>query len=759
MSQYTSSKNVRKTRNAVIRFLTLALIIISAYYALKSTGFFSKTIEQDPVTVTKFQNSLNVSGSRSYQGCTDLNTVSAGNPENNTSNFSSGIIGPRTARTSIIGEGKDEFTIMIYMCGSDLESAEGLASKNIEELMAVKKSDKINIIIQTGGTSEWQNSFVKNNCVERFEVRSGKLKKIASSSIDKMTNYSNLTSFITYCKNAYPADRYALIFWGNGGGTSYGFGYDETDTEINSLTADELNLALYSTGIYFDFVGFDAGYMATYDMAYVMNFYSDYLIASQENMSTGGWNYTNWLNALSENSSLETTEIARIIIDDYKKEASEISEDLCVSLTLIDLVDFNNLVHPAMSDFFSYIDNQMSEGNYAAVSAARSATREFGRPDSDQIDLMDFAAHINSDEGMNLIEALKNCIKYNFTSDNLINANGLTLYFPLNNIEETGNTINILHRINIDREYSGTVRKFANILIGGRAAMLVHSGESDYKNAICRILNVRALTDEYSWIDCDFIENCDAYYLNNSLSESVFNVSGITNNSGEVSEVIEFSKDDMCLITDIRTEGYACLNDGSFVFLGTDSSELTFFNNEKRHLCPSSPDYPITLNNVPVFAKIISYQEFEGEKKALYCVPVTISPALSDENIQQNENAETALYSANLYILCENDSIGNNDVYSIAYIEKTYDNNETKTHSRFAVLNEGDMITPEYYSASVDGNIISLGENLSGTSSVEYGEDTVVSASKPSDEYIAFYVFEDIYGNLFRYRITEDSEN
>ena len=50
------------------------------------------------------------------------------------------------------------WTIMIYMCGTDLESEGECATFNLAEILEADlkdKRDKINILVETGGTSKW----------------------------------------------------------------------------------------------------------------------------------------------------------------------------------------------------------------------------------------------------------------------------------------------------------------------------------------------------------------------------------------------------------------------------------------------------------------------------------------------------------------------------------------------------------------------------------------------------------------------------
>lgn len=60
---------------------------------------------------------------------------------------------------------------MIYMCGSDLESKYGLASNDLLEIQNSFISDKVNVIIETGGAKEWKNELISNTTNERYIVR------------------------------------------------------------------------------------------------------------------------------------------------------------------------------------------------------------------------------------------------------------------------------------------------------------------------------------------------------------------------------------------------------------------------------------------------------------------------------------------------------------------------------------------------------------------------------------------------------------
>ena len=82
---------------------------------------------------------------------------------NNTSKLNTEVSSAaREKRTQIIGNGQDTVTIMIYMCGTDLESRGGMASNDLREMASASLNDKINIIIFTGGCKSWKINGVSN---------------------------------------------------------------------------------------------------------------------------------------------------------------------------------------------------------------------------------------------------------------------------------------------------------------------------------------------------------------------------------------------------------------------------------------------------------------------------------------------------------------------------------------------------------------------------------------------------------------------
>lgn len=766
MSGVYISKNKKKLRNTIIRLITAVLLIVSVLFALKGFGFFNKSVVYKPVSDEFYNSSVSPSGQSSYAGSGRFETVSVGDESNNDATFNDGVIGPRTGRTEIIGDGKDKFTVMIYMCGSDTESIFGLASDDIDEMKSATKSGKLNIIIQTGGTENWNNSDIKSGTCQRFKVSKGNISKLETLNDSSMSNYANLTSFLQFCKEKYPADRYALIFWGHGGGTAGGFGYDEISTPTASMTIDDINQSLYASEMKFDFIGFDAGYSATYDIAYIMNFYADYLIASQEAVPSCGWNYTGWLSAIAENTSLETPEIAEIIIDDYISDCNQ--ESAAASLTLIDLKDFNNLVVPSMVSFSESLDSHLSNGGYSDISRARVASREFC---SDEIDLMEFAARINSDESNKLIDSLKTSVKYNGTSDKLINTNGISFYFPFNDLDNLNYVLNIFDKININEEYVSAVSKFANISLGGRLycddsqTHLINNGltEDEY-NHFKGIMQSESVSSKYKWADIDLINNYADYYSSNKIDPSTFEIVKETIMDGDVFNVFAISDKDRNLIADITVEAYAYDEQSSrYRFIGSDLSALDYLNDDRAHLIANYDSTWLSVNGADLCAQLISAQSYDSDKKLTYRVPVIIShtDVQDDQSFASvNEDAKSIKFEANIYITLTNYSGGFTDTYKISHAEIVHEYSGIPSpRSKTLKLTEGDVIVPLHTYADEHFSLIdTVASGSDMADSFIYSDDTKVTLKDMSEQegFCSYMVFTDIYGNIYRTKINEN---
>ena len=381
----------------------------------------------------------------------------------------------RDKRVTLRGKGQDDVTIMIYMCGTDLESKYGMGTSDLNEMVKATISDQVNVIVETGGCRAWKNNIVSSSVNQIYQVQTGGLRRLESDfGKSYMTDPDNLASFIQYCKKNFPADRNILIFWDHGGGSLSGYGYDEKQgsgfgVSADTMTLPEIKAALQKGGCVFDWIGFDACLMATLETAMVCNDYADYMIASEESEPGTGWYYTDWLTQLSKNTSVSTESIGKTIVDTFVTASQRAQANAQVTLSVVDLAKMSGTVPQALRNFSAATTNLIKGNNYKQVADARANARQFARQSRiNQVDLIDLCERIGTAESKTLAAALKGCVAYNKST--MTRAYGVSVYFPYETLNGVKNAINTYNNLGIDSEYTKCIQSFASVGQGGQFA-------------------------------------------------------------------------------------------------------------------------------------------------------------------------------------------------------------------------------------------------------------------------------------------------
>ena len=380
----------------------------------------------------------------------------------------------RAKRITPLGNGRDTVTVMIYMCGTDLESKYGMGTSDLGEMVKATISDKVNVIVETGGCRAWKNNIVSSSVNQIYQVQTGGLKRLESNfGTAAMTNPDNLATFIQYCTKNYPANRNILILWDHGGGSLSGYGYDEKQstgfTSAASMTLPQIDAALKKGGCTFDWIGFDACLMATLETAMVCNPYADYMIASEESEPGTGWYYTDWLTALSQNTSASTESIGKVIVDTFISASQRAQANAQVTLSVLDLAKMQGTVPGALRSFSTATTALIKGNGYNQVANARANVRQFARQSRiNQVDLIDLCDRIGTGEAKTLAAALKGCVAYNKTS--ISRAYGVSIYFPYETLSGVKSAISTYNSLGIDSEYAKCIQSFASLEQGGQFA-------------------------------------------------------------------------------------------------------------------------------------------------------------------------------------------------------------------------------------------------------------------------------------------------
>ena len=194
----------------------------------------------------------------------------------------------------------NSWTIMMYVCGADLESDSGCATSDISEVLKVKNQpDDVNIIIETGGTTRWKRYNIDANALSRYHVEDNQLvldEKLAKANMGKRSTFE---SFLSWGLDNYPAEKVGVIFWNHGGalnGVCYDSSIGYSDALVNSETKEAFKNVLEPRGIdKLEFVGYDACLMQVQDIAEFNSHYFNYMITSEETEVGSGWVYDQWI--------------------------------------------------------------------------------------------------------------------------------------------------------------------------------------------------------------------------------------------------------------------------------------------------------------------------------------------------------------------------------------------------------------------------------------------------------------------------------
>ena len=354
-----------------------------------------------------------------------------------------------TCTITVTAQKQDDHTVLIYICGADLESKSSLATGDIQEILKVNgQPDDVNIVIETGGASSWASTYgISSSKLERWHVENKSFVKDASLTYASMGLTSTLQSFIEYGLNTYPAERTGLILWNHGGGM-HGVCYDEKknddsllDNEVKSAVSGALNNCGKS-GQKLEWIGYDACLMQVQDIAEMNSPYFNYMVASEESEAGEGWDYDNWVDDLYAKKT--TPVILKAICDTFISDNGGVnssSGDQTLSyLTLANAAAYKT----AWEAMAAQLQSKLTSTNKSSFnSAIINNVKHFADSDYDYFCLFDAKDFINklasasafssfridSSYTTAVINAHANLVTYSTAQKGAGNAYGLCMYW------------------------------------------------------------------------------------------------------------------------------------------------------------------------------------------------------------------------------------------------------------------------------------------------------------------------------------------
>lgn len=354
-------------------------------------------------------------------------------------------------------EGKSQvkdWTMLVYMVGSDLEEGQNaFASTDLVEMVTGATSTQyVNVIVVAGGSNKpgWQTPTT-------YLIANGQQTTLSYQLPDaNMANPQNITDFITWGTQNYPAQSYMVTFWNHGGGTQ-GYGHDSQSDKM--LTVPQIaqgigNSTFIQNGTKFDVIGFDACLMGNLEVQTILKDYAYYFVGSEETEPGHGWNYTPIIEAMEAGNALYGDEIGTIIVNSFKAHANANgTSDITLSVT--DL-SYAVALEAKIEALLTKIEQ---DGKVKKLQQARAQAEEYGKSASNQalsfdvVDIGDMMKKLKAidpslaPEVDSVLAVLQNMVVHNTKGSSRPRATGMTMYLPHEVLSSVGETEYIIDSV------------------------------------------------------------------------------------------------------------------------------------------------------------------------------------------------------------------------------------------------------------------------------------------------------------------------
>ncbi|MBR4208350.1 MAG: hypothetical protein IKQ88_07135 [Lachnospiraceae bacterium] len=313
----------------------------------------------------------------------------------------------------------EKTTVLVYMIGSNLESKNGLGTADIIEMINAGTGNNVDVVLQTGGTTKWNNDVYTPGQVQRSSITaSGQIRIEKDLGKICMADPAALTDFIKWGAANHKADRYILVLWDHGGGIPVGFGVDELYPN-ERLTDYEIRTALKNAGVHFETIMFDACLCCTLEMAIAVRDCTDYMLCAETTVSGTGMYYTGWLSTIEKNQGVTADTYCVQALQDYREAIHK--KNYTGSLSVLK----TQFITDVYSSYKQYLIELAANYDYSAYYKARNLCPKYNGTDS--VDIKQLARNLPNKKSIALENAITNVTVHTWSDGDSL---GLTAYSP-----------------------------------------------------------------------------------------------------------------------------------------------------------------------------------------------------------------------------------------------------------------------------------------------------------------------------------------
>ena len=334
-----------------------------------------------------------------------------------------------------------EWTVMMYVCGADLESQGALATLNLKAVASTTPDPDVNLVIETGGSKEWHTDEVGMNVdpskLERWSYTADGFEKVGETELVSMGERSTLLDFLTWTAENYPAKKYQLILWDHGGASLSGVVFDELFKD-SSLQMYDISGALEDSGLHLEVFMTDACLMATLETAETVAPYADYFVACEEALPGEGTNYAAYMQFLYDYPECNGAMLGKRICSTTEQMYSDLDSRLDLGFLTISLIDLSKvaMVREAFDDFITEADQLLDDpGAFFDYCFATESREKYSyNAYSDIYDLAQRASGhgISPKTAARLENAVEDAVLYNVRGSNHVRSHGMSVFYKLN---------------------------------------------------------------------------------------------------------------------------------------------------------------------------------------------------------------------------------------------------------------------------------------------------------------------------------------
>jgi len=631
----------------------------------------------------------------------------------------------RSNSGSTVPMGTDNWTIFLYLCGSDLESDGGMGSADIKEILKATSSPNVNVVIETGGSYSWSNSGISANKLQRFIAKNNKLVKVDEKSAANMGKAGTLSDFLTWGVSNYPAEHMAVIFWDHGGGSITGVCFDERSNS-DSLTLREIDSALSTVSgsmtDKFEFIGFDACLMATLETANILVPYARYMYASEEMEPGSGWDYTTILNYLAKHPDADGAELGPVQCQSYLSACKAENDDEIATFSIIDLSGIDTLLR----EFDSTYSDVYQSGQFPTAAKAAINSDNFGGNNryegyTNMVDLGNMLDNVSSlsSHAAAARKALDASVLCSVSGSQHTGATGLSLYYPLS--VQGSEELTTFKSICPSSYYLAFIDKIAYGTTGQDIEYYDNSALTEDTDDIWSLIFDLFDSPESNLYDFDF----DSGYSQDGgplgTIYSYLDEDGVFYVQPENMDQLAFAACSVFMVGD----------DNELIWLGEDDNVI--YSDDDTYLEDNFDGSWPCLDGMPLPIQVVS----QYEDTSIYTCEIMLNDEETNLRIEYDWN------SGNWSVIGAWDGIDDNGSASRDIIK----------------LKKGDVITPIYWViADDDEEEYWLGEDYTVRGSIK-----IEAAYLPAADYEYSMSLYDIYGNVWYsdyvvFAVDEDGE-